>query len=275
MELTTSEYCHKLLFNYIRLKGYSLVNTFPVYRANLNVILNRFPEPKKATILELQDFASEFKNNNTRRNICIMIRWLFGTVYSTPIDWQLLPYPKKVIKIQPIYTQEEINKVINAITNEKQKAIIALIADQGLRISEPCSILLSDVYFNQKIIIRSAKGDKDRLIFPSESAWKLINNYLDIWDNKPIKYLFEGQKRGNPYTPESIREIVIRYCNKTGIAYKGVHAIRRMTGTWSVENGIPETVTARKLGNTVKTLHKHYLIHSESYLKNIPTPLNA
>lgn len=266
---------NKEWLSYIRHKRFR-PSTISTYTSSVEWYLSKCGENiKDMTYHEIRTILLQVDNKNTVNSTITAVRQFYLHVFGRELDWKQLPYVKKSIKIQPIYTPEEINKVINAITNEKQKAIIALIADQGLRISEPCSILLSDVYFNDKIIIRSAKGDKDRLIFPSESAWALINNYLDIWDNKPINYLFEGQKRGEPYTPESIRETVIRYCNKTGIVYKGVHAIRRMTGTWSVENGIPETVTARKLGNTVKTLHKHYLIHSESYLKNIPTPLSC
>jgi len=275
MKLTTAEYCDKMLFNYIRLKGYSLENTYPVYRANLNLILKRFPEPKDATILELQDFAAEFKNDNTRRNICIIIRWLFSTVYDRNIDWRQLPYPKRTKKVQSVYLEQDILKVLNAIKNAKQKAILALIIDCGLRISEPCSILLSDCNSKEaSIILRSAKGNQDRVIYPSEGVWKLISLYWNSQKEKPTRYLFEGWKAGHPYTSESIRETIKRYCGIVGVKYLGVHAIRRFTITWSVENEVPISVVATKVGHaSTRTIEKHYLIHSPTYLRGVKSPL--
>lgn len=204
--LSTYDYCHKRLFNYCRLNGYSSTNTFPVYKAILNQILAKFPEPENIGLLQIQEFASSFSNDNTRRNICIILRWLFNTVYQKNLDWRELPYPKRKKKVQPIYELHELTAVLNAIKNEKQKAMLALIIDQGLRISEPCNILISDCNSKEgKMVLRSAKGDNDRVIYPTQFVWDLIKIYWNSWDVKPQKYLFEGQTAGNPYTTESIR----------------------------------------------------------------------
>lgn len=275
--LNIYDYCHKRLFNYCRLKGYSKTNTYPVYKALLQTILYKFPDPEQAKITQIQDFCASHQNPNTRRNICIVVRWLFNSVYNRNIDYKELPYPKRTKKVQAVYSQEDIFKVLSRIKNEKQKAILALIIDQGLRISEPCSILLSDC--NSKagsIIIRSAKGNDDRVIYPSPAIWQLIKVYWNKWGKaQPKVYLFEGQIKGKPYHPTSIRETIKRYCDYAGVKYLGVHAIRRFTITWSIENQVPISVMAKKVGHaSVKTIENHYAIHSPTYLKNIKTPLN-
>jgi len=113
--LSTYDYCHRRLFLYCRLNGYSKTNTYPVYRAILNQILKQFPEPERVGLIAIQEFASTFTNDNTRRNICIILRWLFNTVYNQNLDWRELPYPKKRKKVQPIYAKEDILKVLNSI----------------------------------------------------------------------------------------------------------------------------------------------------------------
>ena len=273
--ITIKDYCRQRLLNYIRLKGYSNENTYKSYRTNLETVLRRFPDPSKANLLQVQNFASEFKNDYTRKNICVILRWLFNKVYNYNIEWHQLPYPKKKKKIQPIYRKEDILKVLNAIRNPKQKAILALIIDCGLRVSEPCSILLSDCNSKERsIIIRGAKGDNDRFAYPSESVWDLIRAYWSATNQKPEKYLFEGWPKDKPYSEESIRQFLRRYCNEVGVKYLGVHAIRRFTGTWWAENGVPHTVASQKLGHqSVKTYERHYLIHSPTYLKNVASPL--
>lgn len=275
--LNIYDYCHKRLFNYCRLKGYSKTNTYAVYKAILETILHQFPNPEIAKLTQIQDFAASHKNDNTRKNICVVIRWLFNSVYSKNIDYRELPYPKKKKKVQSVYSQEDILKVLHSVKNEKQKAILALIIDQGLRISEPCDILLTDCNSKQgSITLRSGKGDNDRIIYPSPGVWKLIKTYWNKWGKEaPKVYLFEGQKKGEPYTPTSIRETIKRYCGVAGVKYLGVHAIRRFTITWSIENDVPISVMAQKVGHSsVKTIENHYAIHSPTYLKGIKTPLN-
>ena len=274
--LSTYDYCHKRLYHYCKLNGYSMTNTFLVYRAILNQILDRFKEPEKIGLLAIQEFASTFTNDNTRRNICIILRWLFNTVYAQKLDWRELPYPKRKKKVQPIYEEENIIKVLHSITNSKQKAILALVIDQGLRGSEPCGILIADCNSKErKIVLRSAKGDHDRIIYPSQFVWDLIKIYWNEWRKKPTdKYLFDGQEKGKPYTISSIRKFLKMYCTKSGVVFLGIHAIRRFNGTWSIEKGVPINVVANRHGHSSsRTTEKYYAIHSPNYLKGVASPL--
>lgn len=274
--LSTYDYCHKRLFNYCRLNGYSKTNTYYVYRAILNQILSKFSEPEKVGLIEIQDFAATFTNDNTRRNICIILRWLFNTVYDKNIDWKELPYPKRKKKVQPVYLKEDLIMVLNSIKNEKQKAILALIIDCGLRVSEPCTILVEDCNSKErKMVLRSAKGDEDRIIYPSEYVWDLIKLYWNTWKKeKSDKYLFDGQRKGKPYTSRSISAFTEAHCKQCGVKFLGIHAIRRFTGTWWIENKVPLTVAAEKMGHkTTRTLEKHYAIHSPGYLRDVTSPL--
>lgn len=273
--LTIYEYADKVLFNYCRLKGYSQTNTYGVYRSNLFVILSGLPKLEKSSILEIQDFAATYKNDSTRKNICVVIRWLWKYVFNSEIDWRLLPYPKYKKKVQPIYSYDEAMAILSNLENEKQEAIVGLMIDAGARIGEPCSIFLTD-YFpkERKIILRSNKGDEDRIIFISENVLTLINNYQSKWYKPTVKYLFEGLNKGEPYTQASIRAFFKRACFRANVEYKKVHALRRFNITWSVENGVPLSVTALKVGHkTTRTIEKSYIIHSPTFLKSVQSPM--
>lgn len=275
--LSTYDYCHKRLYHYCKLNGYSMTNTYPVYRAILNQILAGFPEPEEIGLLAIQEFASTFTNDNTRRNICIILRWLFNTVYDKKLDWRDLPYPKRKKKVQPIYSEENILKVLHSIRNKKQKAILALIIDQGLRVSEPCSILIADCNSKERrIVIRSAKGDNDRIIYPSPYVWELIAVYWKEWQKTIAdKYLFDGHEKGKPYTTHSIYNFLKMHCQISGVEFLGTHAIRRFNGTWSIQNNVPINVVASKFGHTSsRTVEKYYAIHSPTYLKAVTSPLS-
>lgn len=273
----TRDYYKKRLYHYLKLSGSKSVSTLTVYESNLDIILNHFAEPEKATLMEIQEFAClpKFENDNTRKNICVMLRWLFNKVHSRNIQYYELPYPKKKKKSQQIYSHEEAMKILEATKSPKQKAVLALLVDCGLRISEPCSILLTDCFMDErKMILRGTKGDNDREIFPSQYVWDLIDAYINSWHRVPNKYVFEGQVAGNPYTPSSIRQFVERSCIIAGVPYKKVHAFRRYLITWSIENKVDITAVAKKVGhNTINTIQKSYLYHSDSYLRSIDSPL--
>jgi integrase len=270
------EYYQKRMNYYLRMIGSKSISTHTVYHSNLDIILNRFPEPDKATLLEIQEFAYSFENDNTRKNICVIIRWLYNKVLGRNIQWFELPYSKRKQKVQPIYSHEEAMKILDATKSEKQKAILALIIDCGLRISEPCSIYISDCNSKErKIILRSTKGDSDRAIYPSQAVWDLIKSYWNGWWRKPTTYLFEGGCAGGPYTTSSIRQFVRRSCKICGVEYKAVHSFRRYLITWSIENKVDITAVADKVGHKgINTIQKHYLIHSANYLRGIESPLS-
>lgn len=275
--LSTYDYLHKRLFNFCRLSGHSMENTYQVYKSDLNLVLKKFPEPENVGLLAIQDFAASFKNEHTRKNICTRLLWVFNTVYNRNIKWFELPFPKKKIKVQPVYSFEEITKILGAITNEKAKAAIALMVDCGLRISEPCGILIADCNSkSHSITLRSAKGDNDRVIYPSTYVWELIKRYWKAWKKKATdKYLFDGHHpQDRHYTTSSVLQVIQRACIASGVVYKGSHAIRRFSITWSIENGVPAVVIAKKVGHkTVRTIENHYQIHSPAYMKNINSPL--
>ena len=86
--LTLQEYCHKRLYNWCELKGYNVSNTFFVYRGWMNMFLQKFPDPENIGLLKIQEFAGKFTNDNTRKGICIIIRWIYEHIYNRIIDFR-------------------------------------------------------------------------------------------------------------------------------------------------------------------------------------------
>lgn len=268
----------KHLYIWCKLKEYSMSSTFISYRDSLRNILKKFPHLERASLLEIQEYVIGIPNPNTRKNTLVVIRWAFDVVLHRPIDWRDLPYPKRKRKIQPIYTHEEVIALYQSIKNEKQKAIFALLVDQGLRISEVCRIQISDCNSKEcNIIIRSAKGGNDRIVYPSGPVWGLIKRYWNAYDKSlSDRYLFDGQRKGQIYAPESIRGFIKQHCKLTGIEYKAVHSFRRYSITWSAEHGASLDALAQRSGHqTTKTIYRHYLYHSKRYIQNAASPLSS
>ena len=251
------------------------MSTYRTYSSSVEWFLKRAgDDPKELTYHEIRTILLEVKEKNSVNSIITAIRQFYLHIFNRELDYRQLPYTKKQHRIQPIYSHEEAMRIFNHITNEKQKALLALTIDQGLRISEPCNILLSDCSIDdQRIILRSAKGDADRTIYPSRLVWDLMEAYINVWHTCPVKYLFEGEKSGNPYTASSIRGFVRRHCELSNTPYKKVHAFRRYSITWSHENGAALGALARRSGHkTTRTIEKSYLYHSEKFMRGVISP---
>lgn len=106
----------KQLYLWCKMKGYSMESTFLIYRDILNKILRQFPNLEDATLTDIQEYAASIKNDHTRRNTCVLIRWAFSVVLKNPIDYRDLPYPKRVNKPQPIYSHEEAVKILQLLS---------------------------------------------------------------------------------------------------------------------------------------------------------------
>lgn len=253
------------------------ISTYQTYTSSVEWFLKRAGDnPKELTYHEIRTILLEVKEKNSCNRIITAIRQFYLHIFNRELDYRQLPYTKKQYKVQPIYTHEEALKILQATKSPKQKAVLALIIDCGFRSSEPCSILLSDCRMDErKMILRSTKHGKDHVVYPSQYVWDLIDVYLSVWNKTPQKYVFEGQVSGNPYTNSSIRQFVERSCKKCGVEYKAVNSFRRYMITWSIENDVDITAVADKVNhNSIRTIQKHYLNHSEKYLKSINSPLN-
>lgn len=78
----------------------------------------------------------------------------------------------------------------------------------GLRLNEAVSLKRNDVDFQHgSLYVRHSKGDKDRLVFPSEDFLALIAKYDNKMENNYIKgreWFFPGFYAGRPFSKNAI-----------------------------------------------------------------------
>lgn len=125
-------------------------------------------------------------------------------------------YPdRRERKLPIILDKSEIHLIINSIESIKHKAIISLIYNAGLRLSEAVNIKMNDIDSNRMLIkVNKAKGNKDRYVMLSEKLLELLRLYYKEY--KPKEYVFEGQK-GEHYSERSIQAIFKKALKKTEI----------------------------------------------------------
>ncbi len=181
--------------------------------------------------------------------------------------------PKKAKSYPKVLSESEVLRLIDAPRNLKHRAILYTLYSAGLRISEVVNLKLSDIRIDDGyILIRSAKGKKDRRTVLSQKLLELLRIYLDEY--KPKDWLFEGQ-RGEQYSQTSIRVIFERARNDAGILQKcSPHTLRHSFATHLLEHGVSLRYIQTLLGHSSSKTTEIYTHVAEVNSSRFKSPLD-
>lgn len=136
-------------------------------------------------------------------------------------DWISTRPPKKK-EIPELLTKDDITTMIDSCKNERDRAIISILADSGCRIGELASIRIKDVSFDKHgavIHINGKTGSRRvRLIF----SGPYLARWLDIHPHRedPTYALFvsfSNISRHKPIDERALYQVVKRISKDTGI----------------------------------------------------------
>lgn len=115
--------------------------------------------------------------------------------------------PKKQLRI---YSDDDIRLIYKTdctddpVLNARNRALVSLMLDSGLRQRELCRIRLEDVDFSARRLKVHGKGNKDRFVPIGRVTVALINRYLEISPCADRKWLF-CSRYGDPLTPNAVK----------------------------------------------------------------------
>lgn len=166
-------------------------------------------------------------------------------------DWDVVQIqrPKKAFTIPKILSKKEIRLFIQAVDNPKHLCIIYMLYGSGLRAGEVLSLELADIYWDRKqVLVKGAKGKKDRVVQISNTLIGQMSAYFDTY--QPVQYLFEGAKKGRPYSYSSLRQVIQRARKKANISKRvTAHVMRHSFATHHMDNGVPLPYIQEMLGH--------------------------
>lgn len=145
------------------------------------------------------------------RNVKIFLTWLSGEC-EVNYDYRKIHVPKSPKKNVRIYEENEIDKIFNCVRAESEwmvlrnKAILSLMLDSGIRQNEACTIERELVSLINRYVVVHGKGDKERVVPLGMYSIDLIQQYLEICPFKS-KYLFVN-RYGKPLTTNAVKQLV-------------------------------------------------------------------
>jgi site-specific recombinase XerD len=212
-------------------------------------------------------------SENTLHSRINALKFYFEQVLKKERFFWDIPRPKKVELVPKVISKEEMVRLIKAIKNVKHKTMIMLGYGCGLRVSEITRLEIRDIDEDRRLLlIRKSKGKKDRIVSLSPVVLVILREYLLKY--KPEKYLFEGQKKGSPYSNRSLELIIKTAKQKAGINKAGsMHMLRHSFATHLLDKGTDVVFIQKILGhNDLKTTLR-YLHVTNKDLVNILSPI--
>jgi integrase/recombinase XerD len=118
------------------------------------------------------------------------------------------PYPKKVLNLPMILSQEEVARLIRSALTPFHRIILMTLYATGLRRAELARLKIRDIDSQRMVIhIQGGKGRKDRDVMLSPKLLEALREYWRDLKRKPTQWLFPGGRShtaDRPITPKAV-----------------------------------------------------------------------
>ncbi len=140
------------------------------------------------------------------------------------------PLPKYLTLEQSV----ELLKSVDGNDKERDYCILTIFLNCGLRVAEMSSLNISDINFDEKTMVVTGKGNKQRKIYLNEMCMDAIHEYLQVRPKDGVKdrdalFISRLKKRMGR---QAIQNMVYRYLDKIGLdSGYSVHKLRHTAAT--------------------------------------------
>jgi integrase/recombinase XerD len=182
---------------------------------------------------------------------------------------------KRAYLLPNVLSKEDVCLILSAQRNLKHRAMLSLIYSCGLRRGELLNLKLEDIDSKRGlVIIRMAKGKKDRVTPLSEKVLVMLREYLKAY--KPKIWLFEGQQAGEKYDERSLASVLKQALEKCKINKPvTLHWLRHSYATHLLESGTDLRYIQELLGHRSSRKTEIYTHVSNKELQRIISPFDS
>ena len=254
----TKEEIFEKLQKEVKIRGLS-PGTYKTYMRAIDLFLNWANKPYED--LEEIDFRNYLLylidrgdlDINTINMYNAAVRFYLQVILEKNVNYRRTARLRKEHKLPPVWSMEEVRKFFSVIDNFKDRAIFINIYGSGLRISEICTLKVQDVDSkNMRLMIRQAKGKKDRYTILSQIGLEALREYWKKYRPTSEKgYLFPGSTKEGHIGTSGVENAFRKYLGRTDISTPGtVHTLRHCFATHALEAGTDIIYIKELLGHS-------------------------
>lgn len=259
-----------------RLEGCS-EKTLAYYQKSIEAVLQAIgKEVRQITTDDLRAYLTRYQAtngvskvtiDNVRRNLSSFFAWLEDEDFIIKSPVRRIRRIKTAKVVKETYSDENLEVMRDRCTNERDLALIDLLASSGMRAGELVKLNRADVDFEERECIVLGKGSKERYVYFDARAKIHLQNYLAArQDDNPA--LFVSLRA--PYRRLQIGglEIRLRQLGKRlNLPKVYPHKFRRTMATAAIDKGMPVEQLQKLLGHERIDTTMHYAMVKQQNVK--------
>lgn len=257
--------------------------TIEDYRRSLRSLIAFLGDPplRRISTEDLVRFLADFRRTRgakTAYNAWAAVRsfwrYLEGRGFENPARALRAPrYPRPVIQVP---TPADIRRVLEACdmtapsrgrrrsfrmrrpTALRDRALVMLLADTGLRIGEAAALRVEDVDLSSgRIRVQRGKGGKGRVVFASPPVLEALRAYWASRSAGPEDPAF-ADLNGRGLSADALKRLIRRLGRRAGVRIHA-HALRHFFATQYLRNGGDPLTLKRLLGHSTLAMVERYV----------------
>ena len=253
---------------YLRMERRLSPNTVAAYSRDVAELLAALDlEPRAVRSDDIARYLAERGKELSKRSQARLLSslrsffdWLIleGERKDNPCD--RIDAPKLGRYLPAVLSVEEVEAILDSVdtarggwTAFRDRAILEILYGCGLRVSEACGLLISQVYLAEGFVRVVGKGDKERLVPLGAVAAEAFSQYLDARP-QAAEPAFDDvaflNKNGRPLSRVAIFNLVKRQALLAGVRKEiSPHTFRHSFATHLIENGADLRAVQEMLGH--------------------------
>ena len=271
-------------------------NTVQAYRRDLNLLFD-FLDQNRLDYLglglkEVNLFIESISRSHSKvsqARIISAIKGFYGYLFqserisSSPFaDIGSVGVP---IRLPKSLTKEEVELLIGSISGStlvdlRDLAMVELLYGTGMRISELCSLSMSDLYLEEQLVVVTGKGSKQRLLPLGRYAYQALVRWIGT--NGRMLLLGHSKRsrdsldavflnlRGTRLTRQGAWLVLKDRSSRVGLAKKfSPHVLRHSCATHMLDNGADLRVVQELLGHASVATTQIYTKVSNERIRSV------
>lgn len=184
-------------------------------------------------------------------------------------------------KLPQILTENELKLLYESIDTTtdlgfRNYIILDLLFTSGIRASEICNILVTDIYFEKKEILIKGKGKKERIVFLTDVLKEKLKAYINQTRIRLLAKKYDNNEKslllnykGEKLTTRGLRKILNKLVLDTGDLFKiHPHLLRHTFASVLLKNGADLRTVQELLGHKNLKTTQVYTHISDTQLEN-------
>lgn len=185
------------------------------------------------------------------------LRWLHhdGIIAVDFTPRLALPQPDEVLL--PAFTPEEVKRLLQQVRNDRDRAIVLVLLDTGLRVSELCALNVADFDVTTgALTVHQGKGRKDRVVYLGAKAKRALLKHLAA---RPAAAPLFTAPTNDRFTVDGVQSMLARLGQRARVEHCHPHTFRRTFALWSLRAGMNIYALQRLMGHADLAMLRRYL----------------